>query len=60
MTPVAPPTCFMTVMCRAPLLFCLLFIVICHCEDLYEILGVPRTADKATIKREYTRLAKKW
>ena len=50
----------MTVMRRVLLFFCLLLITICNCEDLYEVLGISRTADKGTIKRAYTKLAKKW
>ena len=29
-------------------------------RDYYEVLGVPRTADEATIKKAYRKLAKKY
>lgn len=40
---------------------CALLAVLGECgEDFYSILGVPRDADKRTIKKEYYRLARSW
>lgn len=42
------------------LLFLIFFKIYLMEKDYYQILGVPRNFDKATLKKQYRKLAKKY